>query len=492
MTLRSGDERTARLRLRKRAILLGASVDIRRTARAVRGNVALQLKCIAAFPAEGRPEGEPVKLAGVPVLGGADDFLGGRITDARADMLVLATRPKKRDEARAILKCAASHGLTVSIAETRPDGAFALRPMSLNDVIGAPMGGVDWSRVCGAIAGKRVLITGGAGSIGGELSRRVAALAPAHLTVIDNSEYNLSHIEQDLGVFGAALSHAIRFCDIRDAESVKRVFAAERPDIVFHAAAMKHVPIVEQNACEGALTNVLGSRNIAEAADAARAHLVFVSTDKAANPVSVMGATKRLMELYCQALDRASPRNGPRRLVARLGNVLGSAGSVAPLFERQIAQGGPLTITHRDVARYFITIEQAAEFLLRAAAVGLDSEDARGAALVLDMGEPLRVEDLARDMIRLHGLEPDRDVEIKLVGLRPGEKLREELIADDEQEVATVSPGVRAAVAPPASLADMSRRLERVIAAARTGSDDVVRSLVHDMVAQAAAVRVAG
>jgi O-antigen biosynthesis protein WbqV len=207
-----------------------------------------------------------------------------------------------------------------------------------------------------------------------------------------------------------------------------------------------------------------------------------------------MGATKRLMELYLQALDRASLPGGPRRLTARLGNVLGSAGSVAPLFERQISAGGPLTVTDPEVARFFITIEQSADFLLQATAVGLDMHHMRGVVHILEMGEPLRVVDLARDMIRLYGLEPDRDVPISFVGLRPGEKLREELTADDEWVEATISAGVKAVDSPPVSLPDMCRRLDRVVAAARSGSDDAVRAIIHDMVAtkESERVRAAG
>jgi O-antigen biosynthesis protein WbqV len=385
-------------------------------------------------------------------------------------------------------------GLAVRVAELRGEDALALRPMTLNDMIGASVEEVDWARVRAAMAGRRILVTGGAGSIGGELSRRLATLEPAHLSIIDNSELNLFHLESDLADQRDLASWSLRYCDVRDADAVRRAVALASPDLVFHAAAMKHVPLVEENACEGVFTNVHGGRNVADAAGRAGAHLVFVSTDKAANPVSVMGATKRLMELYLQALDRASLPGGPRRLTARLGNVLGSAGSVAPLFERQISAGGPLTVTDPEVARFFITIEQSADFLLQATAVGLDMHHMRGVVHILEMGEPLRVVDLARDMIRLYGLEPDRDVPISFVGLRPGEKLREELTADDEWVEATISAGVKAVDSPPVSLPDMCRRLDRVVAAARSGSDDAVRAIIHDMVAtkESERVRAAG
>lgn len=412
------------------------------------------------------------------------EFLGGEWRAGAAACVRIARAPETRGQAHALLAAAAAGGVRVEIGENT-----AARAMEIGDLIGGRINAVDWDRIRAAIAGMRVLVTGGAGSIGGELSRRLAALAPARLAVFDNSEYNISVLEQDLARRADAPPLAIRFGDIRDAEAVKRFFEREKPDIVFHAAAMKHVPIVEANPCEGALTNVLGAKNVADACERAGAHLVFVSTDKAANPMSVMGATKRLIELYCQALDRESA--GPRRLVARLGNVLGSAGSVTPLFERQLAAGGPLTVTHPDVVRYFITIGQAADFLLQAAAVGIDG-GARGAAMILDMGEPVPVVELARDMIRLKGLQPGRDVAIEFVGLRPGEKLREEMTGNDETLEATISSGVTAARSPHVALAEQQRRIDQIVAAARMGADEAVRRLTHDACAQNTRVLEAG
>lgn len=484
MTRRSGDGRPAPSRPRLRAVLLGASVDISAVATGLKRHAAVQLKWVGAAPTDaGAPEG-------VPVLAAASEFLAGAPSAGRFDAIVVATAPATRDIARALVECASRRGVRVLMAErSGARGAYALRPMVLSDVIGPRLGDLDCARARAPVAGQRVLVTGGAGSIGGELVRRIATLGPAHIAVLDNSEFNLFTIEQDLRDAPGTFSRAIRYCDIRDADAVRRAILAERPDIVFHAAAMKHVPIVEQNPCEGVLTNVLGARNVADAVECAGGHLVFVSTDKAVNPANVMGATKRLMEIYFQALDRAAPPGGPRRLVARLGNVLGSAGSVAPLFERQIAQGGPVTITDPDVQRYFITIGQAADFLLEAAAVGLAADDVRGAAHVLEMGAPIRIQDLAEDMIRLAGLAPGREIEVRHIGLRQGEKLREELIADDEEEAATASPGVSVALSPAPPLAEVARRLERVIAAARAGADDHVRALVRDLAASMPAVR---
>lgn len=468
-----------------RAVLLGRSVDIAAVGAGAAPRAAAPFKWVGAVPMDANAD----SLGKIPVAVSTDAFFGGAALVGGADALVVATPPATRAAARALVDCAARRGLRVFMAERGEDGVFAVRPMALSDVIGPRSGDLDGARAGVPVAGKRVLVTGGAGSIGGELVRRIAALGPAHIAVIDNSEFNLFTIEQDLRAAPGVFTRAIRYCDIRDGEAVRRLVLAERPDIVFHAAAMKHVPIVEQNPCEGVLTNVLGARNVADAVERTHAHLVFVSTDKAVNPANVMGATKRLMEIYFQALDRAAPPGGPRRLVARLGNVLGSAGSVAPLFERQIAQGGPVTITDPEVSRYFITIGQAADFLLEAAAVGLASDDVRGAAHVLEMGDPIRIQDLADDMIRLAGLKPGRDIDVRHIGLRRGEKLREELIADDEEEAGTASPGVSVALSPVPPVAEAARRLDRIIAAAQSGADDAVRVLARDLAASAPPVR---
>jgi O-antigen biosynthesis protein WbqV len=268
------------------------------------------------------------------------------------------------------------------------------------------------------------------------------------------------------------LARARALCDIRDGDALARWFQRERPDIVFHVAALKHVPMVEEFVCEGVLTNVLGTRNVAQAAAAVGAHMLFVSTDKAANPTGAMGATKRAAEMLCQAFDRAGRA---RFMIARLGNVLGSTGSVTPMFERQIAAGGPVTVTDPEVARYFITIPQAADFILRALAVGVKARAPRGAALVLDMGDPIPVIELARDMILLHGQRPEEDVEIKIVGLRPGEKLIEQLIDENEAVQFLTDEGMMAAHAAPCDLEALNSEIDALVRLARAGHDEVVR-----------------
>jgi len=386
--------------------------------------------------------------------------------DAR--QLILAAAPADGAEGRAILERAAEARMKVLLIE-----GGKLRPLRIEDLIGCPLGDIDEARIRGIIAGKRVLITGAGGSIGSELARRVSELAPARLTLLDSSEYNLFRISQELPDAALALA------DIRDQQAMRRWFKRERPQIVFHAAALKQVPLVEMFPSEGVLTNVAGVRNVAEAAYGVGADLVFVSTDKAVDPSGVMGASKRLGEMYCQALDR---KGGLRAVPLRLGNVLGSTGSVIPTFEAQLAAGGPLTVTDPDVTRFFLSIPQAADALLQAAAVGLGAP-VRGAALAIDMGEALPVVELAREVIRLEGLRPDVDVPIVFTGLRPGEKLHEALIGADEWRDDDPAANVIAVGSPARGLAELHEIMERLVLLAREGADSVVTRELFDALA---------
>ncbi len=387
-------------------------------------------------------------------------------------VLVLAEPPAHGAEARVILERAAAACMKVLVIERGE-----LRRLGLDDLVGRPLGEIDEERIRAMIAGKRVLITGGGGSIGAQLARRVAGLGPERLTLLDSSEYNLFRISAELPTAAPVLA------DVRDGASMRRWFARERPQIVFHAAALKQVPLVEAFPSEGVLTNIGGLRHVAEATCAVGADLIFVSTDKAVDPSGVMGASKRLGELYCQALDRREPR---RAIPVRLGNVLGSTGSVAPTFEAQLAAGGPLTVTDPEVTRFFLSIPQAADALLQAGAIGL-SAPARGAALVIDMGEALPVVELAREVIRLEGLRPDIDVPIVFTGLRPGEKLHEQLVACDEWLEAHPAAEVSAVASPPRGLAELHETMERLCLLAREGADEAVAEALFAALRPAAA-----
>jgi FlaA1/EpsC-like NDP-sugar epimerase len=461
------------------AVLCGCAEDVAAIANAAPDGVWRKMHLAGVIV----PDAEGLEtIAGLPVLGNALTREALARLSAPADTAVLCDPTQSRAIASAFLSHACDLGLRAMI--TSKDRRMNVRRMRISDLLGAAPSSVDWAHTRAMLAGKRILVTGAGGSIGSEICRQLINLWPARLTLLDSSELNLFNIDHELAAKAPDLSRGRALCDIRDADAVARWFKRERPDIVLHVAALKQVPLVEEFAGEGVLTNVLGTRNVAEAAKAHGAHMMLVSTDKAVSPASVMGATKRTAEMLCQAFDRQAPRekNGQRFLIARLGNVLGSAGSVSPLFERQIAAGGPVTITHADVARFFITIPQAAGFLLQALAAGLDKKAPRGVSLVLDMGAPVPVVELARDMIRLKGLRPDVDIQIKYVGLRQGEKLIEQLI--DEHE--TVEPGPSAAImaarSAPKDLPSLNIEIDRLVMMARAGHDEIVKARLHALV----------
>ncbi|WP_144184772.1 polysaccharide biosynthesis protein [Elioraea rosea] len=354
---------------------------------------------------------------------------------------------------------------------------------------------IDRASIAAVSRGKRVLVTGAGGSIGSELVRQIAEAGPAHLTLLDNGEYALYAIDMEIGVAHPRLAREAVIGDIRDRERIAALFARSRPELVFHAAALKHVPLVEANPLEAVLTNAYGTRNVADAAVSVGAEaMVLISTDKAVNPTSVMGATKRLAEMYCQGLDlRTKDAKNPTRFVTvRFGNVLGSTGSVVPLFQAQLARGGPLTVTHPDMVRYFMTTKEAVSLVLLAMATmvqgGAVAETVeRGAIFVLDMGKPVRILDLARKMIRLAGLRPEVDVKITFTGLRPGEKLYEELFHGREEVVPLEIAGLLVARPRVVDLAIVARAMDEAAAAAREGREKPALAILSVMVPEFAA-----
>jgi O-antigen biosynthesis protein WbqV len=328
----------------------------------------------------------------------------------------------------------------------KPSGAVQLAPISIEDLLGRSTRDIDVSPLRDLITGRRVLVTGAGGSIGSELCRQIAVMEPARLLLFDHSELALYTIAKEIRHLATSLEVEQRLGSVTDRAEIFASFEAFQPDLVFHAAALKHVDIVEGHPLAAANTNAIGTRHVADAAAAMNATCaVFISTDKAVNPVSILGATKRAAELYWAASDRKSREAGRRTrfLTVRFGNVLGSSGSVIPLFREQLSRGGPLTVTHPDVERYFMTISEAVTLVLMASALGVKTAEI-SPTYVLDMGEPIKILDLARRMIRLAGLEPDRDVDVLLTGLRPGERLKEalEYLGEDLRE--TSIPGVRA------------------------------------------------
>ncbi|WP_366655821.1 nucleoside-diphosphate sugar epimerase/dehydratase [Fodinicurvata sp. EGI_FJ10296] len=443
----------------------------------------------------------------IPVLGHIEEIRSvvDRLTRKRQrPQRVLLTDPANalpHDTAKRLLETCESLSLPLSrlprLTEFRSAvdlSGLDLQPVALEDLLGRPQAAIDRQAVHHLLTGRVIMVTGGGGSIGSELCRQIASFDPDRLILTDVSEFNLYSIDQAIGEEFPDLPRQAILVDVRNRSAVFATLRTHRPDVIFHAAALKHVPIVETNPIEGIETNCIGTRNVAEAALAVGARaMVQISTDKAVNPTNVMGATKRLAEYFCQALDLdGDDRNGPGRgadhsertrfMTVRFGNVLGSSGSVVPLFQRQLQRGGPLTVTHPDIRRYFMTISEAVSLVLQAAAHGLQEGDKRGEIFVLDMGEPIKVSDLARHMILLAGLKPDKDVKIIYTGLRPGEKLFEELFDSRESPEATTADGILKAIPRPLALSDLQRAMDRlsVLAASRDtlGLYDVLNAVV--------------
>lgn len=323
--------------------------------------------------------------------------------------------------------------------------SYEIRPIAVEDLLGRAQNVHDKSQMAKLVAGKRVMVTGAGGTIGSELVRQLAEFGPAAIYLLEHSEFSLYQIDQELDEDFSSIPRQAILADVRDGSHLLKIFEELRPHIVFHSAAIKHVPIAEYNPEEAILTNVIGTQNVADACVKTRvAAMVLISTDKAVNPANVMGATKRLAETYCQALGNdVAARGNTRFITVRFGNVLASTGSVVPLFERQLKRGGPITVTHPDMTRYFMTVREAVELVLEATAMGARPEEPHhGLIYVLDMGEPVRIEELALQMIRLAGLKPHDDIEIVYTGLRPGEKLFEELFHYSESSVKTDHVGI--------------------------------------------------
>ncbi|HEY6941225.1 nucleoside-diphosphate sugar epimerase/dehydratase, partial [Dokdonella sp.] len=371
------------------------------------------------------------RVHGIPVLGSLGQ-LPELARETAAEMLVIAMPAANKAQMRRAVDLCEATGLpfrTVPRLEDVVAGRSSfneLKEVAIEDLLGREPVRLDWTAIRTRLAGRRVLVTGGGGSIGSELCRQVARLGVESLSVLDQSEYNLYVIEQELRHEHPDLLLNARLGDCGDAKACERVFAEARPEVVFHAAAYKHVPLLQGQVREAFRNNVLGTRTVAEAADRhGTDSFVLISTDKAVNPTSVMGACKRVAELFCQNFAQHSRT---RFITVRFGNVLDSAGSVVPRFREQIRAGGPVTVTHPEITRYFMTIPEACQLILQAAVLGQGGE-----IFALDMGEPVKIRDLAEQMIRLAGKHEGSDIAIVYTGLRPGEKLFEELFHPQER-----------------------------------------------------------
>ncbi|MBK1696673.1 nucleoside-diphosphate sugar epimerase/dehydratase [Rhodovibrio salinarum] len=444
------------------------------------------------------------RIRGVPVMGDladVDRVVAALARRGRAPQRFIQTRGMTPEVLRQLLDKAEAHGAQLSrlpnltdFRDSRTDGRgkVELRPVALEDLLQRPQATLDRNAMRAFIAGRRVLVTGAGGSIGSELARQACEFGAGRLVLLDHSETLLYNVGHELAESFPETDRRSVLADVRSRAAVDGVFAAEQPEVVLHAAAIKHVPLAEDNPPEAALTNVIGTRNVADSCCGhGVAAMVLISTDKAINPTSVMGATKRLAECYAQACDvaereRAKQNGGTttRFTTVRFGNVLGSAGSVVPLFTRQIQRGGPVTVTHPEMTRYFMTVREAVQLVLQAASLSQlrDDGDDVGKVYVLDMGEPVKIVDLARQMIRLAGLRPDKDIRIEFTGVRAGEKLHEELFHHGEPTVQTAYSGLRLAAARTANVEVLHKAIEELENLALCGAVAEVIEGVHRQV----------
>jgi O-antigen biosynthesis protein WbqV len=479
-------------------LLLGAGEDADLFLRALAGDPRRPFRVMGLLALGSRQTGR--RIQGHPILGSVDDapaVLDRLRAESRLpDLLVVATPDLGGAKLATLLEQADQHGLVVRRAP-RPtaldpatqSGQLDLKPVAIEDLLNRPQVPLDRDGMARLIQGRRVIVTGAGGTIGAELARQVAALGPELLLLLDNGEYALWQIDMELAENHPQIQRRAIIADIRDEARIRAIFDALRPELVFHAAALKHVPMVEANPLEGLLTNVAGTRHVADAARATGAlAMVLISTDKAVNPTSVMGASKRMAEMYCQALDIAARNagSGMRCVTVRFGNVLGSTGSVVPLFQRQLERGGPLTVTHPDMQRYFMTVREAVGLVLQASVIGVGDAalppGLDGGIFVLDMGKPVKIVDLARQMIRLAGLRPDVDVEIRFTSLRPGEKLYEELFHGKEPPLETGHAGLLMANPRTADPAIVGRAIEEIATACRGGQVRLALTLLGRLV----------
>lgn len=470
-------------------LLIGATDEAEAFIRKMARDPNARYRVLGIVENGSRPIGS--RIRGIKIVGDVEQ-LPNIILSYRniLSSLVLADPDMRGQPVRALLETARSHGLKldrlpqISLLTKASAQEIDIRPVDVEDLLSRPQAELDRDAMAAFIGDKRVLVTGAGGSIGAELVRQVASFGPSHLTLFDNSEFNLYEIDRQLGEKYSSISRSAIIGNVRDADHVERVFTQERPEIVFHAAALKHVPILEPQPSQAVLTNVMGTKNIA---DATVRHgidtMVMISTDKATHPVNAMGASKRIAETYCQALDiDARKDNRTRFVTVRFGNVLGSAGSVIPLFEKQLRKGGPITVTHEEMTRYFMTIREAVELVLQAATLRDDTVDEGGAILVLDMGKPVKILDMANEMIKLAGLTPNEDIEIKITGLRPGERLYEDLFDDAEELLPTSHAAMMAARPRVADRAFVEKGISAMVQAAGRGEDATVRELMGRLI----------
>lgn len=464
--------------VRKRALILGAGRAGEMLAREMlRDDGYLPVGFL-----DDNPNLKGSNVRGVPVLGPISAV--ERVAqDVAPDILVMAMPSADRAQMQRVVGLCEKTGIALRTLPHLQNVVFEggslreLREVAIEDLLGRDPVSLDWELINAGIAGKTVMVTGGGGSIGAELCRQIALLGPAKLVILERCEYNLYSIELELRRRHPDVALYGCLGDVTDSVCIEHFMTLYRPQSVFHAAAYKHVPMLQDQAREAVRNNVVGTRVVAQAAHKHCAEtFVLISTDKAVNPTNVMGASKRTSELITQAMDL---RSETKFIVVRFGNVLGSAGSVVPLFQQQIAAGGPVTVTHPDITRYFMTIPEACQLIMQASAMGKGGE-----IFVLEMGQPVKIRDLAEQMIRLSGKTPGQDIQIIYTGLRPGEKLYEELFYEQEQFAPTPHDKILLAKPTPVDVQRLNRFLDAMEQACREYDEDAVRLLLKEVVPQ--------
>ncbi len=456
---------------RKRVLLVGNDFDNAKLAYTINSNPAWNTEVVGLV---GVSVTKPYAVGQITVVGNIAE-LPRLAAEYRVKTVLVAKDALQVKDLRALMDNAIGQDYTLRVLSNFGEQLLGqkripVRDVSVEDLLRRPPTQLDQTAIGSLIRGKVLLITGAGGSIGSELCRQLAAFGPTEIILLGRGENRIFHVERELIEKFPEVKFSAWIGSVTDVRRMRELFMQSRPQIVFHAAAHKHVPLTEKNVGEAVFNNVLGTKIIADiAVEACVEEFVLVSTDKAVNPTSVMGCTKQLAERYCLALGNR--QTGTKFVVTRFGNVLGSAGSVVPIFQEQIRTGGPITITDERMTRFFMTIPEAAQLVVQASTMGKGGE-----IFVLDMGEQVKIVDMARDLIRLAGLKPE-DIEIKFTGIRPGEKLFEELYYNEEEAMATSHTKILSAYHRPFDFDEVNRAVNEVIDAA-FASEATIRSLL--------------
>jgi len=461
---------------RTRLLIVGAGDAAEKMLREIQDNPRVKYRPVGFLDDNPRKQGQAIH--GIPVLGAIDDI--GELP-IQFDEILIAIPSARGDVMRRIVEICDRTGKryrTIPKIGELIEGritANTIREVRLEDLVGRQEVHLDPEKISRFLCGKRILVTGAGGSIGSELVRQISRFQPAVVGLLDFSELNLFQVEQEFQLRLRSLPTEIFLTDIRDRDALQRVLESFKPHIIFHAAAYKHVPMQENHPWEAVLNNVLGTRNLVDLAlETEVERFVLVSTDKAVRPTNVMGATKRVAELFVESMNG---QQVTRFVAVRFGNVFSSSGSAVPIFQEQIARGGPVTVTHPDVRRYFMSIPEAAQLILQAGAMGEGGE-----IFILDMGDPIRIVDMVTDLIRLNGLEPGKDIAIEFTGLRPGEKLYEELITSGEGIVPTGHEKIMVLRGKTHDAAALLAQIETLLAIARQGNRETIKKKLQEIV----------